>query len=284
MRRVACLTLLWLCAGPSAAAQTPVFSSRVDGVRVDALVTVDGRPLADLEPGDFEVRDNGVPQTVDLVRHGDVAVNVVLALDLSGSVDGPALEALKAAGGRLLDGLTTGDTAALLTFNHAVLQHVPLTRDLTAVRAALAGVRAGGDTALFDAATAALLLGDSDASRTLVVVFSDGLDTASFSRPEAALQTARQVNGVVYAVSTGQDRPRFLQDLATLTGGRVLEAARGGDPGPLFLEILQEFRRRYVLTFTPANVTRGGWHTLSIRVKRPGARVKARSGYVSGYR
>lgn len=282
MRSVALTALVWACASAALGAQTPVFSAGVDGVRIDALVTANGRPVPDLGPGDFEVRDNGVRQTVDLVRLGDVPLNVVLTFDLSSSVDGPALERLKAAGGRLLDGLTAGDTAALVTFNRAVVQHVPLTGDLPRVRAALTSAAAGGETALVDAALAALLVGDSDASRTLVVVFSDGVDTASFSRAADALETARRVNGVVYAVSTSRETPRFLRDLTAATGGRVIEAERDGNPGPAFLEILQEFRRRYVLTFTPTDVVRGGWHTLSVRVNRPGARVQARSGYVSG--
>jgi hypothetical protein len=47
------------------------------------------------------------------------------------------------------------------------------------------------------------------------------------------------------------------------------------------LEILQEFRRRYLITFTPTGVARAGWHKLDVRVKRSGTRVQARSGYVS---
>ncbi len=266
------------------AAQDPVFSARVEGVRIDALVTADGRPLVGLRPDDFDVRDNGVRQTADLVSVGDVPVNVVLTLDLSRSVAGPALATLKAAGESLLEALTDGDTAALVTFNRAVVQEVPLNADLAAVRQGLARAQSGGDTSLIDAALAAMLLGDSDTSRTLVVVFSDGVDTASFSRASEVIETARRVNGVVYAVSTSGDDSRFLRDLTTATGGRVIEVGAGGDPGPAFLEVLQEFRRRYVLSFVPSGVAPGGWHALQIRVARPGARVQARSGYVSGRR
>lgn len=267
-----------------ARAQDPVFSAHVEGVRVDALVTANGRPLAGLRAEDFDVRDNGVRQTVDLVSVGDVPVNVVLTLDLSRSVAGPALAALKGAGGSLLEALSDGDTAALVTFNRAVVLEVPLTADLETVRQGLARAQSGGDTSLIDAALAAMLLGDSDVSRTLVVLFSDGVDTASFSRASEVLETARRVNGVVYAVSTSGDDSRFLRDLTAATGGRVIEVDEGGDPGPAFLEILQEFRRRYVLSFVPAGVPSAGWHTLQIRVARSGARVQARTGYFSGRR
>lgn len=268
----------------SAVAQEPIFSARVEGVRIDTLVTEGGRALAGLQPGDFEVRDNGVRQHIDLVSLTDVPVNVVLAFDVSASVAGAKLAALRRAGGAVLAALAPDDAAGLVTFNHAVVQHVPLTRRLADVRDALARPVAEGQTALVDAALSAMLLGDTDAGRTLVVVFSDGVDTASFVRPALAVETARRVNGVVYAVSTGTDDNPFLRDLTAATGGRVVDIGAAGDPGPAFLEILQEFRRRYIITYTPAGVARGGWHALDVRVTRPRARVQARAGYFSSPR
>ena len=265
------------------AAQEPRFSARIEGVRVDVLVTDGGRPLAGLQADDFDVRDNGVRQRIELVSLADVPVNVVLAFDVSASVAGARLAALTQAGRALLEGLAPDDAAALITFNHAVVQQVPLTRQIADVRAALARPVAEGETALVDGALSAMLLGDTDAGRTLVVVFSDGVDTASFTRPALALDTARRVNGVVYAVSTGAD-DGFLRALTTATGGRVIKIGAAGDPGAAFRQILQEFRRRYVITFTPAGVARGGWHTLHVRVKRPRIRVQARAGYFSSQR
>jgi VWFA-related protein len=271
-----------LCGGTVALAQDPVFRARVEGVRIDALVTEDGRPVNGLQPGDFEVRDNGVLQSIDLVSLGDVAVDIVLTLDVSQSVQGPKLAALTRAAGSLLDALGPDDTAALMTFNWIVERRVRPTKRLDEIRSALVRLEAIGDTALVDAALGALLVGDADGGRTLLVVFSDGVDTASYARPELVLdETARRVNGVVYGVSSSGDEARFLRDLAAATGGRVIDIGKTGDPGPTFLDVLQEFRRRYVITFTPAGVTRGGWHTLDVRVKRPRVRVQARPGYFS---
>lgn len=272
--------VLALAGAPRVTAQDPVFRGAVDGVRIDALVTEHGRPVAGLVPTDFEVRDNGVLQEVDLVALGDVPVSVVLALDLSASVSGDRLTRLMRAGHAVLDALVPADRAALVTFNRAVVERVPLTASRDAVRQALDGARSAGDTALLDATLAAMLVGDVDASRTLVVVFSDGVDTASFTRPEQVLATAGRVNGVVYAVATSDEAP-FLSDLTQATGGRLLAIGRSDDPGPAFLEILREFRRRYVLTYSPRNVEAGGWHTLDIKVRRPGAKVQGRAGYVS---
>jgi Ca-activated chloride channel homolog len=260
----------------------PTFRARVEGVRIDVLVTDGGRPVAGLGAADFEVRDNGVPQTVDLVSLGDVPVSVVMVLDLSASLVGSRLVMLQQAGVTLLEALAPQDQAALLSFNTAVVQRVPLTSDFGALRSALLATTADGDTSLIDAALAGMLLGDTEGGRTLVVIFSDGIDTASFTSAEVALGTARRVNGVVYGVAASSGgEARFLRDVTAATGGRVLEIGATGNPGPAFLEILQEFRRRYVITYTPAGVSRGGWHQLNVRVRRGNPRVQARPGYFS---
>ena len=276
----AALVVTVLAAVPTLA-QTPLFSSRVEGVRLDVLVTQGSVPVAGLRPEDFEVRDNGIVQPIDLVNLGDVPVHVVLTLDTSASVEGSRLTVLRQAGESLLGALNPDDAAALVTFNRAVMHQVPLTRQLDLVRRGLRRTEAWGDTSLVDAALAAMLLGDTDAGRTLVVMFSDGVDTASFVEPEMAIETARRVNGVLYGVSSAREESSFLRDVAAATGGRVFDVGKTGDPGPAFLEILQEFRRRYVITFTPMGVAPGGWHTLEVRVKRPGTRVQARAGYFS---
>jgi VWFA-related protein len=250
-------------------------------VRVDVLVTEGGRPVTGLGPADFDVRDNGVAQAIDLVSLRDVPVNVILTLDLSASVVGSRLLLLQRAGMALVDAMAPDDAAALIGFNRTVVQRVPLTRDLDQLRRALPRTLAEGDTALIDAALAAMLLGDSEGGRTLVVLFSDGVDTASFSRAEVVVETARRVNAVVYAVTTRADDNRFLRAVTEATGGRVVEVDAAADPSPAFVEILQEFRRRYVITFVPTGVQPGGWHQLSVRVNKRGSRVQARPGYFS---
>jgi VWFA-related protein len=284
IRKRCALALGLACSGAVALAAQPTFSTRVEGVRVDVLVTEGGRPVPDLGPADFDVRDNGVAQTIDLVSLRDVPVSVIMTLDLSASVVGSRLLALQRAGSALVDAMSPDDSAALIGFNRVVVQRVPLTRDLDAVRRALPATSAEGDTALIDAALAAMLLGEAEGGRTLVVLFSDGVDTASFSRPEVVVEAARRVNAVVYAVGTRADDSRFLRALTEATGGRIINLDSAADPGPAFLEILREFRRRYVITFMPTGVDREGWHQLSVRVNRRNARVQARPGYFSAQR
>src|SRR6185295_1540417 len=88
-------------------------------------------------------------------------------------------------------------------------------------------LRGAGDTALIDGTYAAITLGESDAGRALVIVFSDGVDTSSWLSAEAVLDAAKRSEAVVYAVSTrSRLKPEFLRDVTSLTGGRLFEIER----------------------------------------------------------
>ena len=106
--------------GPSLASQMKAFSSGALGVRVDVLVTDGSKPVAGLTASDFELRDNGVVQTIDVLDASAVPVNAVLALDTSARTAGQRQKDSIAAGEALLDGLKADDRAALTTFSHAV--------------------------------------------------------------------------------------------------------------------------------------------------------------------
>jgi VWFA-related protein len=147
---------------------------------------------------------------------------------------------------------------------------------------ALVGPAPSGGTALVDASYAGLLLGgDTAGYRHALVVFSDGLETTSWLTPDAVLDTAKRSEVVAYAVTVG-GRPRvaFLRDLAAATGGAHLEVESTRDLGSTFVRILDEFRQRYLLSYRPRGVVADGWHRLEVRVRRRGATVTARPGYL----
>lgn len=270
------LLSLWLSTPPA----QPTFSARVEGVRVDVLVTdANRRAIRELRPDDFVVRDNGVVQQVDVVSFGEVPLNVALAFDLSESVSGSRLEQLRAASKALTASLVPADQSALLTFDNAVTLRCPLSLDRHCVDRALGDAVPDGETALVDGVFAAMTIGESDVGRSLLMIFSDGLDTASFLDAARVLDIGRRSDVVAYPIATKGARPQFLEELADATGGRLHEVDRKEDLAPTFKTILDEFRQRYLVTYTPRGVQKGGWHKLEVRVNRPGARVKARPGY-----
>jgi VWFA-related protein len=266
-----------------AAPQIPVFSSRVEAVRVDILVTRDGKPLRNLGPADFDIFDNGVRQQVDLVSFEQLPLNLVLTLDMSNSVVGERLAHLRSAGLGLLDGLRSGDRAALITFNHAIALGSDLSGEWERVRTALKAAEPAGNTSLIDACFAGIMVGESNVGRALVIVFSDGVDTSSWLAADSVLEIAKRSDAVVYAVSVGQGRNGgFLGDLSAQTGGRLFEVESTKDLRAVFLTVLDEFRQRYVVSYSPSGVSADGWHTLTVRVKQPNDGVKARPGYLAG--
>jgi VWFA-related protein len=127
-----------------------------------------------------------------------------------------------------------------------------------------------------------MMLSEADVGRDLVIVFSDGLDTSSFLSPEQVLDAARFSDVVVYGVAVrGSERPEFLRELSRRTGGSVLEVDTTRGVSEAFLRIFDEFRHRYLLSYSPRGVPGEGWHTLEVSVRAPRATVKARTGYMA---
>lgn len=127
------------------------------------------------------------------------------------------------------------------------------------------------------------------------------MDSASAVSRDAVLDLARRSDVVLYGVvlalgaaapaiapdhSSGIElRPprgeRALVDLvAEETGGRILPLTSGADLRAAFLDIVREFRSRYVLSYAPQGVASGGWHTVNVRVKNRRAEIVARRGYL----
>ena len=257
----------------------PTFSARVEGVRVDALVTESNRPVVGLSAADFELRDNGVLQAIDLVSLTQLPLNIVLAFDLSDSVQGVRLDRLRDASRALLDTVKKDDRAGLVTFSHVVTLRCELSQDLKCLRESLSSVEPAGQTSLIDGTYAAMTLAESEPGRSLVMVFSDRFDTASWLSPARVMDSAKRSDVVAYGITAGPGQSQFLRDLSDTTGGRLLRGDGDENLGAVFVKILDEFRQRYVLTYSPKGVVETGWHTVQVRVKKRGATVRARPGY-----
>jgi VWFA-related protein len=290
------------------------FKVAIDAVRVDVLVTDGSQPVAGLDIDDFELRDGGVPQQLSAVFLEEVPLSVMLLLDTSTSVKGQPLEHLKAAAAAVPGLLKPADNAALMTFSGGVRLESAWTGDHRRLVQAIEQTTAGGGTSLHDAAYAGLTLRDERPGRTLLLVFSDGADTASWLPGEHVIDIARRNDAVVYAVTLGEPatrhgyrldfrsgiqapvsvpdwrslgrstmmelREQFLDVLAAETGGKILNATRSDRLRETFEAVVSEFRSRYLITYTPRGVEAGGWHPIDVRLKRRGGKVTARRGYL----
>jgi VWFA-related protein len=277
------VALISLVAEAVGARQGATFSSKAVAVRVDVLATDNGRPVGGLTAEDFELFDNDVPQKIDSVNLGDFPVNAVVALDVSASTEGQALKDMVSAGDALIDDLRPDERVSLTTFSETVAPLMPLTTDHAAVHRALAGVTAGGQTAVVDGVYVAMVTAQSVDGRPLVVVFTDGLDTVSWLRDKDLIDATKRASAVIYTVAAGPARQwQFLKDLASATGGRAIALGSAKNLQAEFLRILTEFRSRYLLSFSPQGVSDSGYHRLTVRAKRRGIAVTARPGYTAG--
>ncbi len=283
----------------------PVFRVSVENVYVDAFVTRHGRPLPGLRATDFELKDNGVVQSPEVLGEDAPPLSAILAFDTSGSVAGSKLGALRAAAGAFLDGLQPRDQVGLLAFRHEIEWLAPPTSDRSAVRAALGRLKAGGATSMLDALYAAIVLPGTQ-TRSLVVLFSDGQDNLSWLGEAEVLKVAERSNALVYVVAIrpeevanaaapspesvlrsarareGPREPRHirgLREIAEATGGRLEWAESLSHLASAFAAIAVAMNERYVLRYEPKGVVRTGWHRIELKLRGQSGDVQARRGY-----
>ncbi len=279
--------------GGDGGGQPPEFRASVEAVRLDVSVGRDGQLVSGLTAADFEVKDDGVVQDVELVTGSERALQVVLVLDTSSSVAGQRLRSLKSAASSFIAGLAPEDAASVLAFSHRVYALPPDRYDHERLRAAVEELTSGGATALNDAVLAGLLRSTTGRGRPMLLVFSDGRNSLSWLEQQRVLEAARELEAVAYGIVTmpdvqgqpeskrGRSRPTrggFLEELADITGGTVIGAEEGDLP-VAFQRILATMQNRYVLRYTPRGVKEAGWHSLKVRLKRGTGELKVRSGY-----
>lgn len=286
--KIAALLLILLTG--AAVQQQPLFRANVDVVRIDVSVMNGLSPVAGLDRQHFIVTDNGVPQTIDTATLENVPLSITLLLDTSESMRGDRIENLIKGAKSLISALHAQDRAALLTFSEPVKRIVDMTGDRPQLLKALDELEPSGATSLNDAVFLGLQLkpltiGDST---SVLLVFSDGHDTASWLRQDQLLDATRRSNLLLHVIellppsySTNVTlRPsESLRQLAKAGGGRHWAAQRPSDLNDLFDKALNELRARYLLTYSPTGVTRDGWHDVKVTLKNARGDITARPGY-----
>ena len=300
------LALLLFLPAAILAQQQPTFRSGVDVVNVDVSVSRGGEHLGGLQAVNFEVYDNGVKQKIDRFSIEEVPLEAYLVFDVSGSIEGPKLQQLERAANAFLGGLTRRDKIALVTFAREVDVKQPLTADFDSFRRALGEIKAGGQTALYDATLRTVNLREKNDNRAVVVVLTDQQDNASATTQKQAIEAAERSDVIAYGVladeqgSTGgamgggmggmggmgggfrppqmQFMIGFLRSLADGTGGRVFRANARLPLDQVFDMVLEDARARYVLSYRPEKIT-PGWHKLQVKLVDAKGDVVARRGY-----
>ena len=266
-------------------------------------VTLDGTAAgggAPLEPAEFRVLDDGVPQTIVTFERGDAALTVALLVDASDSMRGGHLEAALGGVRAFLEGMRELDQAALYLFSDALRFRSPFLERASALEHELGAVEAGGGTAINDTLYLAIRQLEARQGRRVVVLLSDGSDIHSALDIDKVLWAMRRSRSLIFWIELreGEGEPgrsspwrtselhrmerRGLRRLVEESGGRVVPLATAAEAAAAFGDILGELRRQYVLGYYPTRVARDGrWHPVQVRVERKGVRARTRGGYVA---
>ena len=240
--------------------QASIRALEVEGGVVAAIVSVTddgGTPLSGLDPDAFSISVGGIPVTpasVGTATAEQLPLGVVIAVDVSGSMAGAPLDAARSAIGELVSAREPGDGVTIITFASEVAVLVPHTTDRGALLAALDGLAASGDTALFAATVAATEAAAELAEpRRAIVLLSDGEDFGTASgevNREAALAAADQAGIPAFVVGLGVDvDAAFLREFGASSGGRYFAAADAAQLEGLYTLISEQLRLEYVVRF-----------------------------------
>ena len=287
--------------------QQPVKQEQVPTIRVEtrlvnvAVNVVDktGAPVGGLQKDDFEILEDGKAQKIAYFeRESSTPLSVVLAIDGSESVlRNERLE--KNAAKHFVNALLREqDELDLMDFSDNVREIVPFTNSKKRIENGLNDIQRGDETALFDAIyLAADRLAETKSDngrRRVVVLITDGEDTAKRSRYGQALEQAQRAGAMIYSIiivpvaadagrSTGGEHA--LIQLAQDTGGKYYYVEDPRDLEPAFARVSDDLRTQYVLGYYAPQKEKGAaaYRSIKVRMKAPELKEKYELRYRSGY-
>ena len=300
--RVACVALVagaLLAAAPLPSApgagpedqQAGVFRSGAKMVPVYATVTdSQGALVPNLTREDFEILDNGVRQELVVFENQTQPITAIVMLDSSGSMTN-SLKLVNAGAEQFIIRLLPQDKAQVGAFNDKVEFSGTFTSDRDELVAALRELDFGNPTRLYDAIDQSLDRLGAVEGRRVIVVLTDGDDNSSKVGQGDVLSRALADEVMIYGIGLESDYfdgmrrvrtnpDRVVRKLAEETGGGYYLLKATADLNTTFTRIAQELHSQYVLGFSPTLLD-GKVHKLTVNVKRPGMKARARKSYVA---
>jgi Ca-activated chloride channel homolog len=274
----------------------------VNLVLLDATVkTKDGRIMADLKKDDFEIREDGVAQKLEIFGRDELPLEVALVLDLSDSI-GPFMGPLREAATTALGALKPEDQVALFTFATEAELRVPFTTDKSKIAEQFGTFKVGGATNINDGifVAAKYLLGAPPKGRRVIILISDdvGTDAGGQGTHDIVTETIAS-DAVLYNLKIPGYNPASTLFYAAMvpglvnirkvmeqTGGEIFDVKSVGNLDTEFRALIQRIKTRYTLGYyTQANGATGKPHKLDVRLKSSFGKkghdyvILAKSGY-----
>lgn len=268
-----------------------------------------GASFGNLKKEDFRVAENGEAQKVEFFAPTTAPFNLVLLLDLSGSIQ-DKLEVIKAAAVRFLDVIEPQDRVAVVTFTDQVRVVSPLTANRNELKERILAIRRPqGGTAFYEALWFSLVetLRNSRGQRNAIVVMTDGVDSSldrynpaptrvSFNQLARRLEESDTLVFPIYldteyeevfergnstseAYAIGRDQ---LDRIAEVSGARLFKAEKASDLAGVYKQVAASIRTMYSVGYYPTNLEKDGtYRRVRVTVNKPDAAVRTRKGYYS---
>ncbi len=270
-------------------------------MRFTASVTDrNGRAIGGMRESDFTVWENGVERHVTNVVPANEPFNLVLLLDVSGSVE-ERMDFIRKAARDFLRTTSPQDRISIISFRDDIQVISDFSTDREMLSKKLDEIDAGGGTALYDAIGYVLSepLKRLRGERTAIVVMSDGDDNKSFLPFPAILEALLESGALVYPLyvpsglvpESSVPKPEITIDplrtrYLTLTTraeeeGRKLAAASGGIYYPIrrledlqkaYDDVVAQLRSAYTITYASNSVSSSP--RVRVRTNRDGASVR----------
>ena len=291
----ACLGALLGVTPVAVPAQEATFHVDVKLVSIFVNVTdQNGAIVGGLTRNDFAVFEDGRPQQIAVFeRQSEVPLNLTLAIDTSGSVQKDMSEEEAAAKKFARDILRPQDRMSVLQFATTVRELTPFTNKLAVIDHGLAELRGDWATALYDAiCEGSEHLGKKEGRKVLVVI-SDGDDTAKSSTYAQAIEAALRNEVMIYSLidvpieaSAGRDigGEHALITLAEQTGGKHFYVGDGG-LDQAFSKVSDDLRTQYLIGYYPQHQVPGtDFHRVTVTIPRAAPdefNIRSKAGYYS---
>jgi VWFA-related protein len=275
------------------AQQVPVFHGGVDLVNLGVTV-IDrkGSLVADLSPDDFEILEDGRPQTIRFFSSGaagpdEVRTHLGLLLDVSESM-GDDIAFTKTAAIKFLNSLLEAVDITMIDFDTEVRATRYGQEDFARLIERIRLQKAGGFTALYDAIGVYLTGASDQDGRKVMLLYTDGGDTRSSMGWSDLYSLLKASDATIYVIGELEHQPTLsrneqqmrLRQIAEATGGQAFFPLSVKQLDEMYGKVLGEVRAQYTIGYQSTNdVADGRWRKVEIKVKRKDCRVRARQGY-----
>ncbi|MGD2146800.1 MAG: VWA domain-containing protein [Anaerolineae bacterium] len=296
-RKLRLIVMLMLAASipvPAQAQQSPAEPSvRVVEADVSAFpqvaltVTVreaNGVPVSGLDEAAFEVNEDRAPEARPIVgvqpmTNRDLPLGLVLVVDISGSMAGQSLTDAQAAARTLVEQLGEEDEVAFIAFADAVdldglnpAREHPPTTDRGVLTALIDGLAAEGGTPLYDALYKGVQWAqEGSLDHRAVILLTDGVDEgpgSAVASTETPIQEATRANVPVFTIGLGSEIDAgYLERVARTTGGTYQEAPDSGQLTALYLNVPDQLKQQYVVTYESGLPPDGDTHRVGVSVE-----------------